>query len=353
MAKRLTTVHDLTALRVHADGSRVSASGKRKRDRNLLQDQRGNIIATDAAGFLGVKRRHTVDGEEDEEEVGEVFDLTGVDELMRDVEPTAMMDKGKGKAVDAEGSKSRLRPKSWRKQKREQFLADLSFLDSQPADSFHASRATSVVREVDLTNDASVTGLASVKALPSPSSELLKCIHHMASKYYHEMGQLEDVTREARRERRRRRRLKLSASQPTGKKRGDSADDSSEDDEGPADDISVPPTEVDVDEEARAKSQGTNTVNEEEPDDGGDKSSQDSDESDCEPVDEWKAKYADQDMYKMFDGSALMAIGMLLQEYVADLVNVQQRPHEEDAKPAARRRRRSTDAPVPARRGHQ
>jgi len=36
--------------------------------------------------------------------------------------------------------------------------------------------------------------------------------------------------------------------------------------------------------------------------------------------DEWKRIFDEQDMYKIFDGSALMAIGMLMQEYVAEIV---------------------------------
>ena len=143
----------------------------------------------------------------------------------------------------------------------------------------------------------------------------MKCIHYMASQYYHGMGQLEDVTRDFRKEKRRRRRLKLGLD--TDKGRGDSADDSSEEeDEAHEKDGSLGEAEEDVDEEAGQNENSTDIDLFGEDDDvaNGDTdhpSAQGLSDTESEPVDEWKAKYADQDMYKIFDGSALMVIGKL------------------------------------------
>lgn len=125
------------------------------------------------------------------------------------------------------------------------------------------------------------------------------------------MGQLEDVTRETRKERRRRRRLKLGlgddTSQASQKPRETSDDDSSS--EESSEDGSLGQMEEDVDEEAD-RSSTIDLFGERETGAGDEQecaSSEDSDEDSS--VDDWKATYADQDMYKMFDGSALMVIG--------------------------------------------
>lgn len=186
----------------------------------------------------------------------------------------------------------------------------------------------------------------------------------MASKYYHEMGQLEDVTRETRKEKRRRRRLKLGLSvdgasaSATGNARGESIDDSSEEEESSSEaDGFSERAEEDVDEEEGLSSDlfGERSDRSAVGDDG----SSDSNDSDDESIDEWKYQYADQDMYKIFDGSALMAIGtffvncrtalaedsmlgMLMQEYVADLVELPPASCEDhDGSPRKPRRSRT------------
>ncbi|TCD64238.1 hypothetical protein EIP91_004340 [Steccherinum ochraceum] len=294
---RFTTVHDLTALRIHPDGSRVAVNGKGKSKR-VVRDQRGNYVSQDAAGPLGIKQRRAAVDDEDEE-IGEVFDLTGLGELTGD---SASADKGKRKADHAEE-------------------------DSRPSSLGVANFAAgpSTLPDTTAEDEALVKDLTSAHSIPNPSSDLLKCIHHMASKYYHEMGQLEDVTRETRKERRRRRRLKLGLSDSTAQvpktPRGSSIDDSSS--EESSEDGSLEQIEEDVDEEADRSSTvdlfGEREAGAEDEQDFA--SSEESDEDGS--VDEWKATYADQDMYKMFDGSALMVIGMLMQEYVAELVDVE------------------------------
>lgn len=123
------------------------------------------------------------------------------------------------------------------------------------------------------------------------AKDLLKCIHHFASTYYSEMGQLRDSSKEYRREKKLRRLKRLE--QQAAKRASDSANCNLPDDEG------------------------TSETN----------SSKDSSEE--ESVAEKSGKLrkprntrrhrpqVDRDMYKVFDGSALMAIGMVF--YVTQL----------------------------------
>ncbi|THH29886.1 hypothetical protein EUX98_g4311 [Antrodiella citrinella] len=330
-ARRYTTVHDVAALRVHPDGSRIPVDGKstgKRKDKRTLKDRRGNWVAQDAGGSATIKRhREAANDELDDETGGEVFDLTGVEEVTQGI-----VDKGKRKADEQEDEaqdESNIQKSSplGKKAKRQRFQEDLTFLSpAGSAPSLHFVDSDAPVLSKDLT---------SANALPNPSSDLLKNIHAMASRYYHEMGQLEDVTREIRKEKRRRRRLKLSLSNASvsGSIRGDSIDNSSEEEDGsPGDTGSLGEMEEDLDEEQsqQLESSSVDLFGEKQSTKGGGDglSSQDSDSEDGS-VDEWKENYADQDMYKIFDGSALMAIGMLLQEYVAELVNVQQTSTEE------------------------
>jgi hypothetical protein len=83
--RRYNTVHDLAALRLHPDGSRVAANPASVNAKTLLYarslrhagpDAHGNWIARDAAGLRGVKRRRTMreesaGGDEGEGEMAE------------------------------------------------------------------------------------------------------------------------------------------------------------------------------------------------------------------------------------------------------------------------------------------
>lgn len=59
--RRYNTVHDLAALRLHPDGSRVSTSSSRnlrpRGAKHSIQDARGNWIADDAGGSGQVQKR--------------------------------------------------------------------------------------------------------------------------------------------------------------------------------------------------------------------------------------------------------------------------------------------------------
>ncbi|KAF7308650.1 hypothetical protein HMN09_00714400 [Mycena chlorophos] len=105
--------------------------------------------------------------------------------------------------------------------------------------------------------------LPAVSHFAVPSSDLLKCIHHFASNYYEERGQLYNDSRTYRKQKTARRRAKKAR-------------------------LENPDAHVDDSEEQEDESpkQAANTTRR-------------------------------RDMYKTMDGSALLAVGMLLQEHIA------------------------------------
>ncbi|KAF7294429.1 hypothetical protein MKEN_01435400 [Mycena kentingensis (nom. inval.)] len=107
------------------------------------------------------------------------------------------------------------------------------------------------------------TRLPGPSTFSPPSSDLLKCIHHYASSYYSERGQLFNDSRTFRKERKRRRLAK--------KARLELGSDAESEQEEPPKKMVAPAS----------------------------------------------AKERRKDMYKTMDGSALLAIGMLLQEHIA------------------------------------
>ncbi|TFY71277.1 hypothetical protein EVG20_g1731 [Dentipellis fragilis] len=296
--RRLTTVHDVASLRVHPDGSRVPANprpaGRPKRlhtrqARYTTKDVRGNWIARDAAGLGTVKKTITVEaaasGEEEEDGV------------------VSVQEKDKGSArgtnagsADEEGEEVGKRSEGYRARKRRRFENDYDFLGGR--DSQIASQAA----------EASSSKLG----LPVPSSDLLKCIHHFTSSYYASKGQLFNASYEYRVRRKEKLRKKK------GKERQRNDDSSQEEDEG--------------DEESQTE--------EDEQDDEVEEDEGDADEDEdaaifkrrkrkLRPKEEFR-----RDMYKLFDGSVLMALGVLLQEHVASFVGVNLPPDGQPIKPA-------------------
>lgn len=172
MNGRRSTIHDVAALRLHPDGSRVATGGKskaKKQNKRIIQDHRGNWVAQDAAGLAGIKRRRAAaDDEQDKEAEGEVFDLTGVDELMKDAEKE---DKGKQRADDMqdEGDSQR-RGRSTKKAKRQRFVEDLSFIGGSHTGDLDASSGASLATETYPSGHVSSRDLTEVNALPNPSS---------------------------------------------------------------------------------------------------------------------------------------------------------------------------------------
>ncbi|KAF8076864.1 hypothetical protein FPV67DRAFT_1715388 [Lyophyllum atratum] len=268
---RLSSVYDFSSLRLHPDGSRVQQNtSKNLRPRyaaSAVQDPRGNWFARDAAGFGTIGRYRKVREEADGEEVDPGEDGQ---ELSRR--------KGKGKAKERiPGRRHNPRPA-----KRQKFLHDLDFL----------APSTSSSSSSEYPLPSSVNTLC-------PSADLLKSIHYFASTYYHERGQLINLTKEYRQMRKQRRLLRLEQQEKVETARETSEGYEKEED-------SMKP----VRRGGRVKGAGKRTH--------------------------------PKDMYKVLDGSALVAIGlssdyrsyrlitnnldetigMLMQEYVARMLEV-------------------------------
>ncbi|GLB34261.1 hypothetical protein LshimejAT787_0111450 [Lyophyllum shimeji] len=235
---RLSSVYDFSSLRLHPDGSRVAQNTSKNlrpgRAASVVRDPRGNWIARDAAGLPTAKRYSRVGQDAD----GEEIDLEEADK-----EPAPRKSKGKAKARP--GRKYDPRPA-----KRQKFMEDFEFLTP-------------------------VTPSSSSSEHPLPSSDLLKAIHYFASTYYHERGQLLNVTREYR-IRRKENKLRRLEEQKAREASG-------EHDEG---EKTIKP----VRRGGRIKGAGDREY--------------------------------PKDMYKIMDGSALVAIGMLMQEYVARMLEI-------------------------------
>jgi len=244
-ARRRSTVHDYSTLRLHPDGTRVPTSSPTpsgrsgSRMRNTGRDARGNPIALDAAGLGVVPKRTTV----------------------REVDP----DEGRDN-IDSCAP---------RRSKRRRMDAVVEFLGS----------SGSGARRAGGTIDANANDGEEVATMtwPVPSSDLLKCVHHFASWYYAARGLLSDQSvfrREVRR----------------GKTMIAQTADSGTDAAADADDLFA-----EDEEESESDSRREDRDAE-----GGERKG-----SPSESV---------LDMYRAFDGSALMAIGMLLQEHISMLL---------------------------------
>ncbi|KDQ15471.1 hypothetical protein BOTBODRAFT_625174 [Botryobasidium botryosum FD-172 SS1] len=261
---RRTTACDLTALRLHSNG--VRATSTRKQVSKTIRDARGNLIACDAGGRARVsgfekQKRGVTRVEED----GEVIDIGLGD-------PEEKL-KGGGKEI---GTVREVKDVAdHRAKKRRRFERDCdTFLEAPPRE----------------------TGPSSLSV---PSSNLLKTIHHFASNYYSKRGELFDGTARYRELRKERRRRKMEKS----KEQIDSEHDSGSESESRKD------CDVDEDEDNEESEFWPS------PGSGGDgdghKPHLQTDEGRRSPR---------KDMYRAFDGTALMAIGMILQEHVASLL---------------------------------
>lgn len=147
-------MHDLAALRLHPDGSRVALSRTNKTSRKAkyaTQDHRGNWIAQDAGGIGRVKTRRAAakEGEENRAQENE-------DEDSQIAGPsTPNVDKGKGRALDGEENDDE--PKDPRAKKRKLFHADIGLQGSssrqdvgldQPSGLTHDDAAQSMLTSV-------------------------------------------------------------------------------------------------------------------------------------------------------------------------------------------------------------
>ncbi|KAI0658632.1 hypothetical protein C8Q70DRAFT_1045604 [Cubamyces menziesii] len=300
--RRRSTVHDLAALRLHRDGTRVpnvdATDRPSRRAKYAVRDARGNWIAQDAGGLGNVKQRRSASHPDGDEELdGDEEDEAAADE----VSPPPPRDKGKGKAREDEASEGEdLNPRA---RKRRRFDEDFSYL---------ASHSSSALAQPTLDEDHSVLGEAKVpSALPVPSSDLLKCLHYFASTYYTAMGQLYDATREARKRKKARRLEKAKA--VSGRSR--SHDAQSEDLNNHEPQHSSGEEEGEPSDEEVEELMNEDHVEEQRVGDGSHNSTRGRRKKGSR-----QSRPMQKDMYKIFDGSALMAIGMLFQEHVAEMV---------------------------------
>ncbi|KZT29516.1 hypothetical protein NEOLEDRAFT_1175197 [Neolentinus lepideus HHB14362 ss-1] len=340
MGRRRTTVHDLASLRVHPDGTRTpsapsisttnatlyaqdsSASTRGLRPRlakYTIQDARGNIVARDGGGLGRVPYKYPVSATRVPDDA-ESFDLSAA---------TVRLDGANGdefaegsEAVPEKKRKGR-EVKDPRAKKRRKFVEDLSFLDSRsPSLSLpqRQSSPSNATRDVDFEvhpatdRDSGEAGATSF-VLPTPSSDLLKAIHHFASAYYSSKGQLIDASRDARRAKKVAKLKRLqelsnldkfaTPESPSDRGLDEEKEDSSDEESGKSgtsmrswtgSPTPGPSSTPKTDTGYKGKTSGRRS-----------------------------RKRRDQgelrrDMYKAFDGSALVALGMLVQEHVAGLL---------------------------------
>ncbi|KAI0092103.1 hypothetical protein BDY19DRAFT_990844 [Irpex rosettiformis] len=289
--KRRSTVHDLASLRLHPDGSKIANSESNfqlRKAKRATKDTRGNWIAHDAGGLDCVKTRRATKKTQDRTEA------TGVDGGNEGEAGSSLsaVDKDMEANEDGVHEDGEYIPKDIRAKKRKAFIGDFAFLEGP------ASSTPDIIPRPS-TEESSYERIL----LPPPSSDLLKCIHHFASNHYTETDQLRDSSREYR-EKKKRRKLAMnkqgkrstsddSQKEAEGNQRSSSSSSSSEDDK-----------EL---QQERKGNKGRVTA--------------------CPSRREKRRSYnpgdskVTTDMYKVCDGSALLAIGMLLQQHVVNLLS--------------------------------
>lgn len=283
--RRRSTTHDLATLRLHPDGSRVqhtSVSARPRTSKYTVVDARGNRFARDAGGASLVKKRRKVDVVTDEQErevirlSPEADDGDGTMLVRRRYRRAKSRDAGEGESrEDGEEHKEVDREQlDTRTKRRISFLQDFSFLDPPEV---------VIGRSFESKGPSSTTGVS----FSPPAPELLKSIHHFATCYYRERGQLSDRSSAFRMEKRKGRNIHMMAAGETNmSETDDEMWEDRDDDSGQGDD--------DDDENAGKDDNARATSSHDDPD--------------------------VKDMYKAFDGSALMAIGILIQEQIAHLL---------------------------------
>jgi len=258
--RRRTSVHDFSTRRLRPDGTRVSISSP----------SRGDLYYS--------RTRHTG------------RDIRG-NRVAQDAVSLGVVPKRPVMREDVNDEVQNTKPRGPRRRKRGRIDDDhVEFLGSSISG---ARRITSMSGETTI--DAN--GKEEMMNWPVPSSDLLKCVHHFASQYYSARGLLTDRSREYRREvRQRKSRDVLAQAAAAGVACAD-ADANSTADDPPSGDEEE---EIDFGQEVRhhegvVKDSG---------------------------VDKGKGTPSESvpDMYRAFDGPALMAIGMLLQEHISTLL---------------------------------
>ncbi|KAH7912947.1 hypothetical protein BJ138DRAFT_1082582 [Hygrophoropsis aurantiaca] len=275
--RRKSTTHDLATLRLHPDGSRVQQTSNNVKSRVAkysVEDSRGNWVARDASGQGIVKKRKTANISNEHLEEDE-FELSDDDKRSRSRSKSTAKRKVVTQEEDEKMSDMESEIRDSRAKKRRSFVRDLNFL----VPPLYPALST----PVDSSSD-----IQTIK-FSEPSSELLKSIHHFASCYYRETGHLRDGSKDYR-GRKKIRGLKQLGPETAYMSAADSI----------ASDWTRESYESEGDED------------------------EDTSEHECNGEDENNESSSslsnvapNKDMYKAFDGSALVAIGMLLQEHIA------------------------------------
>ncbi|KAK2464844.1 hypothetical protein APHAL10511_003143 [Amanita phalloides] len=262
---RSSTVYDYTSLRLHRNGRRVAQSDDNytlsKYRRYAVKDSSGNWIAKDAGGLGTVRMRFgkRIAARDGDGECVSIGSEGVVQERARE-----------GEQEDEWLLVEKERKLGYQARRRRDFEEDLDFLDA----SQHSS---------------SMSAFGQKPCLPVPSSDLLKSIHYFTASLYTERGELLNLGKLYRAEKK----LTSKSRMRQKKRRRVQKDD---------DDLR----------------------------DGGDEE-HDSDQAFSDPSSSSKPKTLhhpatharkkhQQDMYRVMDGSALMALGMIMQEHVAMLI---------------------------------
>jgi len=138
--RRQSTTHDLAALRLHPDGSRVqqsSVNAKQRTAKCTVVDARGNWIAQDAGGRSSVKKRKSISKAMDDGQECETIRLspdgndTDEDTKRARIRRRRSRSKGKQCAVEGGEQESDIEREQLdaRTKHRLSFMEDLSFLD--------------------------------------------------------------------------------------------------------------------------------------------------------------------------------------------------------------------------------
>ncbi|CAA7259403.1 unnamed protein product [Cyclocybe aegerita] len=319
---RLSTVFDYSDLRLHPNGRRVwqqDANLRPKIAKVAVQTGRSNWIARDAGGVSDVKKFRRIPKPKNpfaevnaqEEEQGEVFE--GVEEEDEEVEveqEATEENEEQGEQDTGVGQKRKRKRIDQQKGKRQRFMAYDTYLASEdyfPTPAPPPAESDAVARPSTTPNFV----------LPEPSGDLLKCIHRYASEYYTERGQLLNSSRSYRIEQRAKQHQRHQQQREEGRTPSPSPSESSSSSGSELDSESGSDSDEDYEEGEGAES---NTKKGKGKGKGKGKA-----KAKGKGKRKRKTKRRGQsklyvDMYKVFDGSALLALGMLVQEHIAELL---------------------------------
>ncbi|KAG2359388.1 hypothetical protein BDR07DRAFT_1336834, partial [Suillus spraguei] len=200
--RRKSTTHDLATLRLHPDGSRVQQSSVNRSTRtapSTVPDTRGNWIARDAGGKAAVRKTRNASAKVDVED-GEFIEIRLSDELGEEELTVGTSKKDEEKAIesDEEDSTGDRTGRNFRARKRRSFTETFRFWLPHP-------RVVSFYAQNQPPKATPHPSGPITRKSPSSFNDLLKCIHHFASRYYQEKGVLSNRSRGYRDERKTRR----------------------------------------------------------------------------------------------------------------------------------------------------